>query len=111
MPTFIPSGQLMRIPIASLQYHAGFGTPLSAVCAFIICLCLITIGLYLGRGTPLYILAGMLIGGRVGMFLSYLWHHVVKSNPQLVKKLPYRRIRADGPKERKSDAGEELFQA
>ena len=105
--TFIPSGQLMRISIASLKSQAGFGTPLSVVWAFFICLCLIAIGLYLGRGTLLYILAGMLTGGIVGMFLSYLWHHVVKSNPQLVKKLPYRRIRADEPKERESDAGEE----
>ncbi len=49
----------------------------------------------------------MLIGGIVGMFLNCLWHHVLKSRPQLVKKLPYRRIRADEPKERESDAGEE----
>jgi len=105
--TFIPLGQLMRILIASRKSQAGFGTPLSVVCAFFICLCLIAIGLYLGRGALLYILAGMLIGGIVGMFLSYLWHHVLKSHPQLAKKLRYRRIRADEPKECESDAGQE----
>ena len=105
--TFILSRLLMRIPIASLKSQAGVRTPLSILCAFFICLCLIAIGLYLGQGALLYILAGMLIGGIVGMFLSYLWHHVLKSHPQLVRKLRDRRMRADEPRACESDAGEE----
>lgn len=105
--TFIPSGQLMRIPIASLKSQAGFGTPLSVVCAFLTCLALIAIGLYLGQGALPYVLAGMLIGGIVGMLLNYLWHHVLENHPQLVKKLGYRRIRADESNEHESAAGEE----
>jgi hypothetical protein len=49
----------------------------------------------------------MLIGGIVGMFLSYLWHHVLKSHPQLVRKFCDRRMRADEPRVRGSDTGEE----
>lgn len=97
----------MRIPIASLKSRAGFATPVSVVCAFFICLCLVAIGLYLGRGALLYIMAGMLIGGIVGMFLSYLWQRVLKGHPQSVKQLPYRHIGADDSRECDNNVGGE----
>lgn len=71
------------------------------------CLGLILTGLYQGRGALLYILAGMLIGVMVGIFLSYLWRHLLESYPQLAKKLQYRLVRTDEPKQYESDVGEE----
>jgi hypothetical protein len=101
--TIIPSGLPMRIPIASLKSQAGFAAPLSIVCAFFICLCLIAIGLYLGQGALLYVLAGVLIGGIIGMFLSCLWHDVLARHLQLVRKLRDRHVRADESGECGSD--------
>ena len=98
----IPLGLPMRTPTASLKSHTGFAAPLSIVCAFSICLCLIAIGLYLGRAALLYVLAGILIGGIVGMFLSYLWHDVLARHLHLVGRLHHRRICMDEPGEYES---------
>jgi plasmid stabilization system protein ParE len=79
---------------------------MSVVCGFFICLGLVVIGLYQGRGALLYILAGMLIGVIVGMLLSHLWHHLLESHPQLGEKLRYQLLRAEESKNCESEAGE-----
>jgi hypothetical protein len=61
----------------------------------------------MGQGALLYVLAGILIGGIIGMFLSCLWHDVLAGHLRLVRELRDRHMRADKPKECGSDTCQE----